>query len=1338
MNQIVNVFLQAVLLLLSSSCVSGIEDKKQYVIHDQMTLASKREAEKIRHAVADDVISNNVSSTVAIRSAERVPIHYQNSNGFVPIILSDGRNEDQQVRNYSMSSGKLSNDSEIKKSESLFENDPVYSTEARIFLNLPRSGANRRSYDSGDRRSDFELLKVDNDTPKVANYQEFYDNVQSVMNKSRDPADVNKKKSQKSRSKEEAKRIQSHMDTYDTDSIRNNGNSYNHHYPLNSYSNNQFKSDYDPEKVNSNHYEQDISGYNLQRNVASKEKLTLPRTNYNEMQSSVSEKKSLKNEGISKSMNTIKSNRNMKPFKNVEPTDYKIDMKFEIQSVRSTATPSLLQANLYNSSDSSNSQSANVYVQDSNFEMQGTSRHYDRSEDSQGFSDESLDYTEITEKPRRLHKSRRRPINSELSRKLPKEHRGSGYSQGNDDRTRHNLSKSRQRHRQRNKYHSWDEEGRYQFEDENNQNKQFENSGSESINANSQTINTESSDAWNQVTPNLEVSHSNGYEVDQIEKPKLLFPVNVNLVPLTHFDHKTALGNSQGFDVTNAMIQNFGAGLSIISTAAPFGNTPPHNLGQKNEQNIQNSEQASDIIVGQNTFQNPVSVFLPHGQNLQTGRTQYIQSTVTPLFTVTQSGNPNPHNTVPSTVTSRPLYGSASTVIPNFQQILLPQPTLQTLTNMLQGNANANVQIHSHGLQGQNVLQFQNIPSVSTTSNPVTQRHSSYGGDGHYLATASLTVENEAQKANNDQQKTFYQTVPGIVPVNLAALNFNNQNQQVQQNSQNSFFVTRPRDNDQILKATNDAFLNSMKDLQMQIQRNQLSNSGYQAVDNIRSSSNNNANTVNAIAGIPVNIFKSQLPAVGTKNVEIVNPNMKPSPVDFTIFNPVTPINSLNQYTAMYTTPIPVLSTTSFVTSRPLPVSANAGTVHLNNYVDTLTEFGTKPPSTHVYNPINFVPNDDLVKSQSVLNSKLPQNEILPQNLNLVPLLPGGNFFKNSHGAQANLAHKPKLHSDLENYAEEMLKESLKTMYSSHKWNNDHRIPENISIADTSEFAKLRNELLRLKTSSLDTKMPKDILEAHPTENKVRTLSSRPADSDTNKPYFSMEQIEQILKDNSNLHASEFETGGNRFRINDYLTPPKQHSFISKSPFHEKSVKKRPGPGPSRFSRPHSKKGAFSSKTPGLEASASNNFDFSFDSSQFRKNPYFERDIVDFRPGRHGNHHGRYRKKNSASDSYSTFTASLPDFEQRISSKEFYDVNTPRFHNLLGLLMKNKRLPPGSPQSTSNNKDKFAQILEAEKQRSEYQFYNDALQGFQKKSGQPTSGQRRNASRNFSNLSLKS
>lgn len=1160
--------------------MKGAEEKKQNVIPDQIALPSKRDLQKDIEKPGE--IYENLNKT----STERVTVHYENSNGFMPIVVLDHRRKNVVTKPKETQ----------KKSESVLENDPVYSLEARMFLNLPLSGANRRNFDSGDRRSDLELLKVDSNTPAIANYQEFYENVQSVINQNQDPADIGKKKVSRARGKFGNKQMQN-VD------ISDSGGSYNRHFPANSYNSNQFKSNYDTEKVNSNHHQQDMSVYNFQRNVASKEK-PVPRT-HTRLTSGI-EKKS-KSEVHKLHAEEWNNKNHLTDVEDDEPSNYSLEQQTQRSTISSVSGDSI--SNIPNSSP-------NIYVQE-NFNM-GTSRHYERSEDSQGISDE--DYVDVTEKPRRIHKSRRRPQTAELSRKLPKEHR---YSQDSDDRKRQNLSRAKQRHRQRNKNH-YDDDGRYQM-DESHEEKLESSESDTNMDTNS----------WSQVGSNLEVSHSNGYQVDQIEKPKLLVPVN--LVPFTQFDHQNALGSSQGFDVNNAMIQNLGGGM-IISTAPPFSSTPQSML--KNGP----SSKVPDIIMGQSSMQNPVSVLLPQ--------------------------SPTPRSA--STTTPRSIFASASTIAPTYQQIalnhlpaniLLPQQSLQTVSNLI---PNSDIQIQPHGIQGQNIVSLQNIPIVSSTT-PISQKLST---DGHYLATASLAV-GDAQKSN---QKTIYQTqmVPALL--HTGVINLNHQNQ-------DSFVVARPKDNAQIQKATNDAFLSSMKDLQMQIQRNQLnsyqgtSNQGAN-LDSIGSASNN-INTMNSFAGIPISIIRTQLPVMGSKNVEIINPHIKPSPIDFTILNPVTPVN---QYAAMYTTPVPVIST-GFMTSRP--VAATAGdNVHLSNYVDSLTEYGAKSPPSSLF---NFVPDDSL-KAQSN---------------------------KNSRGSS-----KSNLKSEIAKYAEEMVRESFKTMYNSQKLNNDRRVPGNISLVDSSELAKLRNELLRLKPTGSDSKSPKDVLEAHQTENKIRTSNSRPSKNHSQKPAFSMEQIEHILKDDMNFYTDyygkqEFEDGKN-YKINDYLTPPKPNSFLSKSPFHDKPVKKRPGQRPPGHSRSRPRKpGGWNSKPHGLETAASNNYEFGFDPPRFRNRPHFDYEYHDYRPGRHS----KYRQKNRAFNNFSTYSSSLMENEQKALGKDLYDINNPRFHNLLGYLMKNKRLPNGIPQNylSSRDNDNFVKILEVEKQRIDNQFYNDALQGLQKK-----------------------
>lgn len=340
----------------------------------------------------------------------------------------------------------------------------------------------------------------------------------------------------------------------------------------------------------------------------------------------------------------------------------------------------------------------------------------------------------------------------------------------------------------------------------------------------------------------------------------------------------------------------------------------------------------------------------------------------------------------------------------------------------------------------------------------------------------------------------------------------------------------------------------------------------------------------------------------------------------------------------------------------------------------------------------------------------MPNNQFVQQNLNLVPVVPGGNFYKHSQGAQVDLASKPKLSSDLEKYADEMFKESLRTIYNSHKWNNDPRSPGNISLVDNSDLAKLRNELLRIKNNIRDSKIPKDVLEAHHTENKIRTArpdSSIEQNFKNHKPH-SKGQHHHHLHHHHHSHHQRHKP-----EISDFLTPPKLHSFISKSQFHEKSPKKRPvqshgqGHGPrSNFNHENSRlrprQGVVSTKSKGLEPQASTNLDYRYSIRQHQNQP-------DYQSGQ--------------PNTYPTFTTSLPENDQFRSSAEyrslerdFYDINHQRTHNLMGLLMKNKQLPPGTEGNYYNDRQAIDKIFDDENQRMQSQAYEDALKSFNKKS----------------------
>ena len=1330
-----------------------------------------------------------------------------------------------------------------EKSSGLIEDDPAYSTEARMILNLPGPSANRRSFDSQDGQNEFEILKVNNETPAIANYHEFYENLQSNLHRSRGTQTRNQDLEepaggrttvQNQRTKDRIKKIEKYLTNFHGDQEKKNSDGYQqlYNYATTNKPVTQTKAIFEPEKVQTT-FHQHAGSATYDRYNASPtprpRKSSIIRTKY--------EDSSIASRQKPYSLTSTKSRHvNSKPVVVPEPSDYasyatqqsvvKVPNMDHYRNQKLRIDPEV--------------EDESKYKKDSHMNREDRyDQHYDRSEDINEYADDENDYLEVTERPRRVHKNRRRPYTSENSRRLPKEHRGHSADDLVVVDSRKNTSPTRSKlHRPKSKPTYWAEDDRNPsasqetFEEQSNGNEASPSLKSEEQTQNQPSKDVKMSNGWSQVGPNIEVSQSNGFELNQVDKSKLLVPVNLNLVPLTNFDHSTALGSSQGFDLTN--VPNFVTATPLVSsTATPLLSTS-HSIGNPNIVNSQYTVKAiqnplhnnfalstalPDIILGQNTYQNPVqAVLLPHMNKFATNlQSHYVPSTMAPMFTVTQT---------PNMVHSTPRVGTSNQHQP---QLMMPQPTIHSIP-LLPGpynpHMNYNIFVNPNGLHGQNSIQNGNVAATTqnpqqflttSQSNSITNLHSSQSqlkknttrnSNGQFLASASFSVGQGQQQTGNDakfylptagqnnnnnnnnynqnqnnqarqqHQDNFYhiygneqnpnhklktyihaaQVLPAIIhqsqniPVNFNHQNYANYGQlQGQQSILSPIISQRPRDqNEQILQAANDIFQNTWKQLQQlqtndEAAKNNIYHPVYRTADALGSTSNNNLNTINAISASTV---KAHLPILSTQNVEILNPNIKPSPVD------LNQISGYQNYypAAVLTTPIPIFSTTAgFLTPRPV---TSTETINLQNYVDSLTQIGaqsnqinkfeyqpgfrTQENQRPVFNPINFVPNIDLIKSQSMLNNQLA--EPLPNQLNLVPLVPGGNFFKSTYGAQSELVQKPRLSNDLEKYAEEMFKESLKTIYSTHKWNNDRKNRGNYTNSELSDLAKLKNELLRLKDSKYSGK---DILEAHHSETKIRT--AEPSKS-AKKPDLSIAAIEQMFKSESQSaygsqnknrpgHGSSRPGSSNVVELSDYLTPPKPNSFISKSPFIDSpKPKKRPGSSGARpLSRPLPRPSSLVSRpSSGLEASASNHIESGVHNGGYDKHhhhhyhhhhrrPHNSRDKEGYDSYRHPDQPD-YRRDNTF-DSYPTFTTtSAPETDsfkasssEHSSKTDYYDINHPRMHNLLGLLMKNKQLPAGSSQSIFRDEDELKQYFENEKRRLELQFYEDTLKNFQKK-----------------------
>ncbi|XP_039304303.1 uncharacterized protein LOC105194932 isoform X2 [Solenopsis invicta] len=1246
------IFYYVILLCLSWPQTRCTEDAdlKGEEIYDQFATAS----ETVVHAAKE----SNKDSKELQKQFSSIPsstVHYENSNGFVPMIQSASPSVSyysSQTRNHEQQNSEESNvtdavsaqDSSDARAKKL-EEDLAYSSEARIFLSLPRSLTNRRSFDLQDGKlNEFELLKVNNDTPAVANYQDFYENVRSTVSTQTDSE--SRKSSSRRPKSERGKRLEGHTHNYGWQSQQNNDQDIYAQFYSHNGAQDTKKTVYGQEKVAGNYQQQNTANYN-ELSAAKQNAAAIPsssRTNY--------EANELAHSGTHSDTGESPRTRHrfMKPVVVAEPSNHKVDVKFSSQQRNSESDND--DKTLKNLKSSSSEISSHYDAYNTNSRQ----RSYHRTEDSREFSDEDSDYIDYVDQSRsRLQKNRKRP---DTIRKLPKEHRGTLNESAEEGKYAYSSSRLKTQ-RPKVKANPWLNDPNVNHHDESIEDIRYDSSRSSSTKTKTVKHKPTNTNTWNQISPNLEISHSNGIELDQLEKPKYV----VNFVPVGNFDHATALGGSQGFDMSNAMLQNLAtvAPLGAFSTATPLLSTPQSLLAQNLaiSKNLV-STPVPDVIVGQNTFHNPMQTVLlshPNGQNkfADTLRATYVPSTMTPIFAFTPG------------LQGLSVHGVQNNVTPRTTFAVVPQPTIQSYPSFIQTPLQA-TQIQSLPT-GPTLLSSHSV--TEGRANPSAETHGKKNvystSGGNFLATASLAVgQNEQKQAANVNTYYVHGQNAQVIP-----------NQQLAKGGKQSPIV-------------------------------------FQTADSSTSHSNN-LNTLGATSG------NAHLPNVGAKNVEIVNPNIK--------LNPLT-----NTYQTMYpatvvTTPIPIFSTIASAT----PQTA----VNLQNYVNSLTQSGGKikqvdlKPSQNqeqpMFNPINFVPNIDIIKNQNVLNSKLRTNEPLQSGLNLVPAMPGGNFFK-PFTAQNELMMKPKLASDLQKYAEEMFKESLKTMYNSQKWNNDRRpghIPNNL---EANDLTKLRIELQKLRNSLTESKY-RDILEGHQSEDNIHTTDA-PRSSGKKKLEPLLATLEHLIKTRGiagpiHMYHGAIKPGGRKPKQGDsnfagssnymfhddghieFLTPPRSPGrFHPKAPFHDKLIKKRPGSRYKNGPRKLVRVPVISSHKPGTLKTSSSNIEIYLDGTH-RKQP---RD-VDFE-----NDYDFESKHRSFHESHPSFTTSAPEvlsnILREIKNNKEYDINHPRMHNLLGLLMKNKQLPNRGAQNYYRDNDQARHFFDRDRRRPQQQFYNDALRDY--------------------------
>ncbi|XP_063976574.1 uncharacterized protein LOC135162263 [Diachasmimorpha longicaudata] len=1258
------------ILLCWPACVLGLQKKTEEML-DQLALPSKTSSGSPPRGGTVSKIQVSTSSSVDL-----TPVYYQNSNGFIPMINYDSPNPMESPAHQS----PMKNES-----QSPWTNNPVFSPEARLLLTLPNSRLDRRSFQEA--QNDFEILKVNNDTPAIANYHEFYENLQrNLQTITKDTSKfISKPSAMRTRD-----RIRLIDDYFNNDLDTRYGRAHNRRYPQNPEVDVMNKpSVFEPEKVQSNYPQYGASNYGLFGYPPVPPKVSNPG-----MLSFDSHTSMIRND---KKM-TIPKNRHQpsKPVVIAEPSDYH-------QTIGEVSTP-------------------HPYVHPK-YEKSASEDRYDRKED---YSDSS-DYLEITERPKRIHKSRRRPENSR--RPVDTRDRDTDEPKKISGRT-----KSRGRVKT-NYWHDEDNEHRDDLPDDQTSQKTYPNPPSPDPPVNPQSTNEPN--VWNQVAPNVELSQSSGYEINQLENPNLLVPINVNLVPISNFP------------VSNAGISSVITATPIISsTASPMISTSASMLLPKLSPNPVKtygySTPVPDVIVGQNTLHSPVqAVLLPQmNKYSQNGKPQYLGSTVAPMFTISQQFSPTiraVHSTQSPKITALGnAYGP---------QVFLPQSTMQTLLQTPMNSGNYNFVVN----RGQDQTQANSLKYGSDSSD---KRNQYQGENAHILTSASYSVSpdsgsrdniNNIRNDNNDNDR-YRQTSSNVGDRGPVGNPNNSQKPQIQGNlypvirgaqvvpaiihaahgisgvdllqnhgHQSQPSIVQPAYIAQIPKASNQLMHANIFDNNwrlQQVQVNDVNKNRYQSVygvDSLGSTTNNNVNTANNVKNGNGYMDQAHLPNVGTQTVEIRNPNIniKPSPIDLTMVNPVETVN--HYATAVLTTPIPILSTTAgFLTPRPI-MTSTPESISIQSYVDSLTQIGsqnTQGNQPNVFNPLNFIPNWDLIKSQTMLNNKVHLPRPLPHQLNLVPVVPGGNFDKHSPVAQVDLINKPKLSSDLEKYAEEMFRESLRTIYNTHKWNTDKRV-RNLTDTDIAELERLKSDLSRFKAAMIGGNGGKDLLEAHHSETKFRAVEPGKNSG------LSTAVIEQLFKSDFKINGllegssqdGKHNRGREKTRISDYLTPPKVGSYTSKTPFVDNISKKRPGKGP-RYegikSRPHSKT---NTRPVSPDTSASNHVIYSHR-----------------RPSHDRSNSPKGYKKSMKLEDYPSLTTAFPDIirgsgdHDKSLGKEYFDINHPRMHNLLGLLMKNKQLPSNGRANYFLDEQENKRYADDERPyQTEGQFYDDSG-NFRKKS----------------------
>uniref|UniRef100_A0A6V7JIN4 Uncharacterized protein n=1 Tax=Bracon brevicornis TaxID=1563983 RepID=A0A6V7JIN4_9HYME len=1220
-------------------------------------------------SITDQIgIASEVFTESSVKTEDSLHGHHtndahENADKFVPI--TDCQEAVTSHPKNTLSAMKNEIDERNSRNLNVATNDldanSISSPGVRFLLTIPNTESNRRSFDTHQNQRAFEILKVTNETPTIANYHEFYNNLKNNLNIKNYDNPVFNQDTISSQKKERMRIINEYFNAQARPSATQGENSYWYKNQIRPSQLNDAlakTSIFEPEKVKHNSQQDEDRNQNkfYHRDV-------VPRTKSN-IYSSSNYEQNMSEDRYDKKEDYSDENSDYSESTEVPPRRSQKHKRRHHHHHQGSSSKRLPKEHR-DGSDSGELKKLNTHGRT---KSRDRTKSIDWSEEYHNSFGDDVSNENISNNKQQISKNRKKPLSSQNS--MNQEQTWNQISPNIEFSKAHGLEVS-----------------------------QIDNPNL--LVPNFMNLNLMPMSNQNTHGSNFPL-HNNGFSNSVVGTTMSPIMSTTPSMILQNVSPQNLLDNSR----YNNLVPDIIVGQNTYQQPVHTVLLPQFNMNNEYTSNIR-TPYLTSTMAPIFTISQP---FTPSMHN--------VQSTAIPKTSADKNQN-GPQIFLPQASPTTTSYnylmnsGSHQTNLGQNNQL----PKLVNFYKPMSGNQGAknsvlNTKIRSYGNENNSNNDDRNSENYNDNRNSENENdhrdvtYDENGNDNKYtLSSTNMNHNNFHLNMNNQQfprsqlQTSIYpimggsQFVPTVIQNNdhINPINQNNGNlfnpQLSISHSPSIVHIPKKFNQLQLMNIANN-FHDNIRHQQTQINDAYNNRGRYQnsyTYDNVGSTSNQNSNAADNGKIYSPLVEQAQLPVIGMDNVEIKNAGMdiKPSPLDLTLTNGIDNINSYP--TTILTTPIPILSTTTgFITSGPIMTSTpSAGFNTMSNYINSLGQVGfnnnqqfrqldstTKQQST--FNPMNFIPNWDIINSQKLLNSKGHMPKPLAQHLELASALPGGNFDKHSPQAQMELVKKPKLSSDLEKYAEEMFKESLRTIFNSHRWNSDKK-SRNLTESDIAELEKLKSDFSRLKAAMMAHNNGKEILEAHHSETKFRT--AQPGKKIKTNEAALKELLKSDFDGDGHTDYHRFPSNGrinrprvkDRNRINDYLTPPKINSLIAKGTHMDNNDRKRPiGRGP-RFENIKSRPKTNHRQSP-------IDIPISSQTMNTHQRQYYDEINNDYQSSQHFDHYTTFSTPSSRSEAQDGH-ASYDEFHDNIPTS--LDFNLPKTHNLLGLLMKNKQLPKG-------------------------------------------------------------